>query len=315
MIIFLYGEDTYRLNQARDDIIAQYQAKHSSGFNLFKIDGRAAGMVQEVKDALRSASLFSEVKLVLIKDLFSEAEAAAEIKEILKEKLTDPKVVVLVIHPGTEAQAKPKELFNLLSAKTNLVRNFEPLQGAKLQVWLKKEALDRGTKFASGALAKFSVVAGSDSWARIQNLDKLANYCAEDPITPADIDLLIKTENEANVFEFIDALGSGQKSRAFSLLAKELTSGRDPYYLLTMVVYQFRNLLMVKDLTERNLSAQEVAQKSGLHPFVVKKAISATSRMKIEDLKCRYQEILELEQATKQGRRDLEDGLFNLALA
>ncbi len=317
MIIFLSGEDAYRLRENRESIIHSYQAKHGSGFNFFKIDGASLSASVDIAEAVKSISLFSEVKLILISNIFSNLQAAKDLYELfVKYKIASDKgIVILATHSGTSAQAKPKELFAYLSDSKNLVRNFTSLEGAQLQTWIKKEATARGSSFALGALARFTAIGGADSWARIHNLEKLANYSAGKPITSETIDLLIKTETEPNVFEFIDALGSGRKAQAFSLLSGELAYGRDPYYLLSMVMYQFRNMLIVKDFADRNISSGQIAQKAGIHPFVVKKMLSATSHLSLPDIKRLYQEILDLEQGTKQGRRDLEDGLFSLALS
>lgn len=322
MIIFLHGEDSYRLLQSRNEIVQKYQAKHGSGFNIFRIDGSVASATAGITEAIKSVSLFSEVKLILIKDIFSNPQTAKDLHELFTnyEIETDKGIVVLATHSGTSAQAKPKELFTFLSDAKNLVREFSPLQGLQLHAWLKKEVIKRGASFGPAALTRFVSVVGNDSWALIHNLDKLSNYLSADRqihggvITVADVDLLIKTEIEPNVFEFIDALGSGRRDQAFSLLSGELAFGRDPYYLLSMVMYQFRNMLIVKDFADRNISSAQIAQKAGIHPFVVKKMLSAVTNISLADIKRLYQKILDLEQGTKQGKRDLEDGLFSLAL-
>ena len=320
MIIFLHGEDIYRLLQSRDEIVQKYQAKHGSGFNIFRIEGGSATAAADVAEAIKSISLFSEVKLILISNVFSNSQTAKDLQELFTAyRITEDKgIVVLATHSGTVAQAKPKELFSFLSDTKNLAREFNPLQGLQLHAWLKKEALKRGATFGPAALTRFVAATGpataGDSWTLINNLDKLANY-TQGIITVVDIDLLIKTESEPNVFEFIDALGSGRKAQAFSLLSGELAYGRDPYYLLSMVMYQFRNMLMVKDFADRNIPPAQIAQKAGIHPFVVKKMLSAVANLTLTDIKRLYQEVLDLEQGTKQGRRDLEDGLFTLALS
>ena len=315
MIIFLSGDDAYRLRENREAVIKNYQTKHGSGFNFFRIDGSASSATAEVTEAIKSISLFSEVKLVLINNIFGNLQTAKDLYELfVKYQIaSDKSIVILATHSGTITQAKPKELLTLLSDSKNLVRNFTNPEGAQLQTWIKKEAVVRRTSFAPGALARFIAVAGIDSWVRIHNLDKLANY-TRGVITLADIDLLIKTEAEPNVFEFIDALGSGRKVQAFSLLCGELAYGRDPYYLLSMVIYQFRNMLVVKDFADRNISSAQIAQKTSTHPFVVKKMLSAVTHLSLTDIKRLYQKVLDLEQETKQGQRDLEDGLFSLAL-
>jgi len=328
MIIFLHGEDTYRLIQSRNEIIQKYQAKHGSGFNLFRIDGSVASATAGITEAIKSVSLFSEVKLILISDIFSNPQTAKDLHELFVkyQVATDKSIVVLATHSGTVVQAKPKELLILLSDPKNLVRNFTNLEGVRLQSWIKKETVARGISFVPGALAYFTGGAvppvGGDSWARIHNLDKLANYLSagrqvpkNEIITTDIIDLLIKTETEPNVFEFVDALGSGRRAQAFSLLYEELAYGRDPYYLLSMVMYQFRNMLIVKDFADRNIASTQIAQRAGIHPFVVKKMLSAVTHLSLADIKHFYQEVLALEQGTKQGKRDLEDGLFSLALS
>ena len=314
MIIFLSGEDTYRLSQERESVIKSYQAKHGSGFNFFRVDGSAVSATDEVTEAVKSISLFSEVKLILVSNIFSNVKTAEELHNLFTEyKIAEDKgVVILATHAGKVSEAKSKDLFMFLSDSKNLVRTFTALEGAQLQSWLKKEVFIRDASFAPGALARFTVVGGADSWARMHNLEKLTNYSLT--ITPVTIDLLIKTEAEPNVFEFIDALGSGRKAQAFSLLCGELAFGRDPYYLLSMVMYQFRNMLIVKDFADRNISSAQIAQKAGIHPFVVKKILSAVGHLSLVDIKRLYQEVLDLEQGTKQGKRDLEDGLFTLAL-
>lgn len=315
MIIFLTGEDTYRLNENRESVIRSYQAKHGSGFNLFRIDGSSNTAGADVAEAIKSVSLFSEVKLVLISNIFSNANTAEEINQLVKKYgvVEDKGIVILATHPGTAAQAKPKELYVTLNNFKNLVRDFENLEGQKLNSWLKKEAALRDATFGPGAMSRFSAIAGSDSWARINNLNKLANYCGKVISLPA-VNLLIELDVEPNIFEFIDALGSGRRAEAFALLCKELAHGRDPYYLLTMATYQFRNMLIVKDFAERNVPQAEIAKKAGIHPFVVKKMISATAKLTAADIAKLYKNIVDLEQGTKQGRRDLEDGLFDLAL-
>jgi DNA polymerase-3 subunit delta len=315
MIIFLYGEDSYRLIKERESIVQKYKAKHGSGFNFFKIDGANTMALSQVTEAVKSVSLFDEVKLILVSNIFSNQETAEGIQELLlKYKIPDDsKIVLLATHVGTNSAAKPKELFTILTDKKHLVRDFSSLEGSRLEAWVKKEAMERGVSLPGSAMHKFIATAGADSWSRINNLEKLANY-ARGPITPVMVDLLIKTETEPNVFEFIDALGSGRKAQAFALLSTELAFGRDPYYLLTMVMYQARNMLMVKDCVDRNMSSNQIAQKTNLHPFVIKKMMSATNRISLTQIKQLYEEVLDLEQGTKQGRRDLEDGLFSLAL-
>ena len=314
MVIFLYGTDGYRLSQNKDTVIASYKAKHSSGLNLRVINGSDLNASDMLADAIKSTSFFKEVKLIVLKDCFKGS--ADKLLGVLKDTdiSSDKDCVVLATHTGTEAEAKPKELFTFLSAKTNLVRNFKPLEGAQLTAWLKKEALARGTPFEPAALRAFTERVGEDSWQAINGLEKLSNF-SRGPITLSAVDLLIRLEGESNIFSFIDALGTRNNLKATDLMFKEISYGRDPYYILTMIAYQFRNMLIVRDLLDKGKPTAVIAKEAGLHPFATRKIVSAASKFTPQELRLMYKRILELELGSKSGAADLEDSLYAFVLA
>ena len=82
MIIFLSGEDAYRLHENREAVTRSYQAKHGSGFNFFRLEGSSASALTDVAEAIKSASLFSEVKLILINNIFSNPQTAKDLHEL-----------------------------------------------------------------------------------------------------------------------------------------------------------------------------------------------------------------------------------------
>ncbi|HVZ11055.1 MAG TPA: DNA polymerase III subunit delta [Candidatus Paceibacterota bacterium] len=315
MIIFLYGTDGYRLRQNRETVLASYRAKHSSGMNLFFADAAADEGAAALENALKTNSFFQEVQLIVLANAFASADCAVQIQEILERfKVSeDPQRVVMAIHPGSAAEAKPKAAFDFFAGKPHLVREFSPLAGAKLEQWIRAEAAGRNVSFAPGALQKFLAVAGTDSWQRIENLEKVANY-ARGPITAEAISALIRTEQETNIFEFVDAVGAGKTARALELLYAELAQGRDPYYVASMLAYQVRTMLAVKDATARAAATPAVAATAGVHPFVAKKMIPAVASRSLASLRGDFQHLADLEIAAKNGLVDLTDALYAFIL-
>ncbi len=313
MIIFLYGTDGYRLNQNKETIIKSYRAKHASGLNLSFIDCNHDKASHRLEDIIKNQSFFKEVKLTVLSDVFSSR--TEEIYDLLKkyEISSDKDCVVLAIHKGTPSEAKNKEFFAYLSDEKNLVRYFEPLTGAKLTAWIRAEAAERSAIFEASALRQF-LLSGTDSWQHIHNLEKLANYC-QGKITEADVNLLVNFKNEPNIFECIEAVARRDLPTAFQLLYSEFAHGQDPYYLLTMIVYQFRNMLVVKDLLSRGLNLPAIAKQSGLHPFVVRKVAALAGRFSMPELKQNYHKFLDLELGSKNGNIDLTDHLYSFVLA
>ncbi|MBX4190243.1 DNA polymerase III subunit delta [Candidatus Parcubacteria bacterium] len=314
MIIFLYGPDQYRLKQNVDTVIAGYRAKHPSGFNIFSIQGSESGSLVSLRDALGRTSLFQEVKLVILNNPFhsNSAEGALGLlQEFGVQK--DPLTVVLLVHSGTQKEANNKDLFSYANAAGNLIRKFDYLEGAELERWVKAEIKKRNLSIQTTAFRNLFSRVGKESIQWMQALDVLANYGGT--ITPVEVDRLIHAQQESNIFEFVDAVALKDRPKAFSLLYRELALGRDPYYILSMIAYQLRTMLMVGDSTARGLPAPLIAKKTGLHPFVIKKMSNAITRYKVEDLKLAFSRLSDLDLGAKSGNLDLQDALFSLVLA
>src|SRR3990167_8335111 len=141
MIIFLYGSDSYRLKQNSQIVMDNYRKKHPGGI-FFKFDLSDADETAKAEDAVKSGSLFGEVKLVVLKNTFSNKAGSDRMGELIKTQnlLKEKDTVLLFVENQEEKElAKNKTLFNLLAGKDNIVRNVEYLEGEKLTKWVKNE--------------------------------------------------------------------------------------------------------------------------------------------------------------------------------
>ena len=96
------------------------------------------------------------------------------------------------------------------------------------------------------------------------------------------------------------------KKEAFSLLHKHIENGDNALYLLSMIAYQFKNLLIIKELIEKRLPYAVVSKNSGLHPFVVKKTYYLCGQFSFNELKKIYQKIFQADLDIKTGKIDPE---------
>ncbi len=315
MIIFLYGPDGYRLRQNSKIVLDNYRKKHPSGAFL-KFDFGNGAELSSVEDSIKSGSLFAEVKLIVIKDIFSQKVDSNRVEELIKKHcLTKEKDVVLLFledKAGKELLTKDKVLFNLLINKDNVVRNFEYLQGEKLSKWIKNEFLLRGCSVDNESVRELLGVVGNDSWDLINEINKLSNFAKE--VKKEDVATLAAKKTDLNIFDLVDAVAGKDKPKAYEILFKEVDSGRDPYYLLTMMVYSFRNLLAVKDLADRGMPLEAITKKARLHPFVARKTYHSANKFHLEELKLKYNQLLEMDTGSKEGRVNLSDSLFSFVL-
>ena len=316
MVIFLYGSDAYRLKEAKDELVNRYKAKYSSGMNLFAVDLFEPDGMDMLENVLKSSSFFNEHKLLVCKNAFGKKTAGESLTRHIQDQdiagTPDITLILAETLAGKELETKNKELFRLLSGGKSMVKEFEPLSGEKLSEWIRKEFTVRNCSIGTAAVRRLVNIVGNDSWAVMSEVEKLANY-KKGEVTSADIQALVQSQADMNIFDLVDAIGAKDRRRALELLYRELKTGRDPYYILTMVIYQFRNLLTIKDLLRRDHPESGISQKAKLHPFVVKKALK--SPFELEGAIEVYGKLLVIDSGFKMGELDLTDSLYGLALA
>src|SRR3989344_5910124 len=278
MLIFLYGPDSYRLKQAKDGIIQRYKAKYPSGLNFFVLDISVSSSLDTLEDAIKSLSFFGEHKLIVLRNIFSKkTQAEAILKQIHNYNIMSVKDLTLLVaedSQGKDLAIKNPELFKLLSSRDSLVKNIEPLQGKELGEWIRQEFSYRNCVVDSTAINKLVSIAGNDTWRLSNEIQKLSGYKNIEKITGTDVDALVIKNIDMNIFNLIDAIAQKNQSNALKLLYQEIKTGQDPYYILTMIVHQFRYILIAKDLHKQGYSEGEISRKTKLHPFVVKKSIN-----------------------------------------
>jgi len=97
------------------------------------------------------------------------------------------------------------------------------------------------------------------------------------------------------------------KKKALKLLQDQLKKGDDPFYILSMYVYQFRNLLKIGEFFWQGRTNQyEVAKLTKLHPFVVQKGMAQLRNYDENKLKGIYQKLQDIDTGSKTGKIDIK---------
>jgi len=100
-----------------------------------------------------------------------------------------------------------------------------------------------------------------------------------------------REEIPKNVFPFLDALAAKDKKSAFAQAHRLLRAGEDSHFLLTMVVWQMRNLAKVKGKATK-----------GLHPYVLGKLKRLERNFTEAELSHAFSLLLKEDLATKKGK-------------
>jgi DNA polymerase-3 subunit delta len=310
MIIFLYGADTFRSHEKLASLKNKYLEKNSSGTDPGVLDYGEQASVQQMKDSLAAQGLFSSKRLIIVKNAISEnnPDAQKEILALLKlqaELENDTDTVLIFFESGNPK--KNGALFKYLLAHAKK-QEFAPLDGVKLSQWAlaHTKTLNPDISFSTQALNMLISFVGNDLYLLSNEISKLVNFKNAGDIAPGDVELLVKSKIDSTMFEAIEALASGNKKRALALMHQQIEKGEDPHYILSMYTYQIRTLLKIADFYYQGLqSAPQIAQASGLHPYVVQKSLSQVRNLSEAKLKQIFSQLAEIDLQAKTGKTDL----------
>ncbi len=288
MIIFLYGPDNYRSREKLKEIIESYEKVHKSGLNL-KVYQKENLDFQDFKNQFQQSSMFQEKKLLVLEGALSDQKFR---EEFLKNKNIFLKTEEVVVFLEERKISSQNKLLKFLKKEAKC-QEFKLLKGRDLRNWIEKKGINIGSR----ALTKLIEAVGGDLWRMENELTKLVNY-KKGRIEESDVDLLVRSNSEGEIFQTIDAIAQRNKKLALSLLEGHLQKGDSPFYLLTMIDYQFRNLILAK-----------LDSLIGFHPFVARKSRQLSRNFNLEELKKIHRSIFQTDLNIKIGRIKPEEGL------
>ena len=329
-IHLFFGADDFTIREEIDKEKEKFDRKFG-GLNIVDLDfednvSDEREKLSALKNALLADSLFGADKLIILKNFLGGQEKKETVKnneaeKIILEYLDRPSQSVNLYFFQKGSPDKRKKIYKKLAAmkKNNLagMKEFIVPSGFKLNKWVENRVGLLGGKIIAPAVESLTLTLGKglgqkgkggqmeeayDLWQVNNEVEKLVSFAGDRGIVAEDVNLLVKAKVDLNIFKLIDAIGNRDKKKAINLLYGQVENQANEIYLLTMFVYQFRNLLKIKDLLERGKSIQEISSLTKMHPFVIKKSVDQCRKFSLLELKKIYRKLLDAEIAMKSGK-------------
>ena len=116
------------------------------------------------------------------------------------------------------------------------------------------------------AVAALAQLVGPDLWMLSNEIEKLGAYAGKEEVTQEMVEDLVSAAREARIWDLTDAVVAGDSRKALATLSRLLTEGQPAPMLAFMIVRQYRQIALVKDLRERRVRQDEVARAAGWLP-------------------------------------------------
>lgn len=301
MIIFLYGEDTFRSHQKLQELKTKFLREvDSSGLNLGIINSETPP--DKLQTILFSSPFAARKRMVFVVDVGALSKDISQgIESALNKGL--PEDLIFVARLGAKEQSLSPELVRKLK-KNNLSEEFNPLKGRRLEEYILKIAKDINCRLDRLALQALLLLTQGDLWQISNELMKLAAFSSGQAIRAEDVYQLVIGGLDENIFHLTDALTDMHSSRALTLLNEQLKAGLPPVFLLSRLIGHFRLLLAVRILLDQGKQMRLISGELSLHPFVGEKISRQIKNWSGTKLKEAYRELLLIDIKIKSGQGD-----------
>jgi DNA polymerase III subunit delta len=308
-IHFFYGTDEYAITGRVNEFLRSMSDPTTAAMNTSRLDGRTV-TENDLNTAVNAMPFLAPQRLIIFDNPaahYSQAPQQKKFLEFLKQVPDTANLVLTEIGQLKESHWLVKWARNAGQGVEAQVFNMPKLRD--MPEWISKEAQAQGGKIDRQAAARLAEMTGEDTRQASQEIAKLLTYVDfKHAIELSDVEAVSVVTAQGNVFEMVDALGTGNGKKALAAIDRLLES-EEPFQLFGMVVRQFRLLLQAREIMDDRGNAQTVARELGIAPFVAEKIHAQARGFKIDTLESIYRRLLRLDEDVKTGVVSLETAL------
>jgi len=260
--------------------------------------------LQDLVQQLQAVPFLASSRLIIIENLGKNKLVAEEILDRL-DAVPESTIVVLY-----DAEVDKRSKYYKTLSKLPKAAEFKALAPPQLARWVEDEVVRLGATIDRLAVQELINRCGDDQWRLQGEITKLATYSQS--ITKATVEELVEVSEEQNIFAFLDSVMAGDLATSLAGLERLQGSGQNEMYILTMLIWQLRQVLLAKfsGLTNSN----ELAKQANLSPYAAGKAITLARKSDADTLKAMYTACVDCEYGIKTGKGTPEEMLEGLVI-
>jgi DNA polymerase-3 subunit delta len=315
-LFFLFGNDEFAISRRLKDFESDFNDPTSADMNTARLDARTVSD-NDLNNALNAMPFLAKRRLVLLANPSAKYNNASSRKKFLEFIEKTPDTTRLVMYESVEPRDADKHWLvkwaekndKSVQAKAFMLPRLKDMAG-----WIVNETKNQGGKIEPRAAEMLKDMVGVDTRQAGMEIAKLLAYVNwARPVTSVDVEAVCIVTSQQSVFDFVDALSSGNGKSAQHLLHRLLES-EDPFSLWGMVVRQFRLLIQAREILDGRGNKDDVARALGVHPFVAEKTTQQAGRFSVESLEFVYRKLLTIDEGVKTGQVTLDLALDTLVV-
>jgi len=295
MLIFLYGEDTYRSRKKLKVLKENFLKNQKGSFNLFHLTKDEVDE-ESLKKTISFKQLFGQKKLTVIEGPFSlSQDLIKKIIDFIEEIERDENNILILLEEKVEIKnltPLAKEFFFKLK-RLKHAQEFLPLPKFELKKFIKEKFL-KEIAIEEKTLELLVEFLGNNLWLLENEINKLLSLKEKKKIIKEEEVKKLVLRTNQKIFDLIDAIALGNQKKALKLLEEQTQDKKEIEGVVSLLMRQFSLLLKIKTGMPLNLPL-----------FVIEKLKEQEKKYSLLKLKKVYSRLLKLDFLRKTKPIDL----------
>jgi DNA polymerase-3 subunit delta len=313
---FLFGNDEFAISRRLKDFESDFNDPTSADMNTARLDARSMSE-NDLNTSVNAMPFLARRRLVLLANPSAKYNNVSSRKKFLEFIEKAPETTRVVMYESVEPRDADKHWLvkwaekneKSIQTKAFMLPRLKDMTG-----WIVNEMKNQGGQIEPRAAEMLKDMVGVDTRQAGMEISKLlayVNWARQVKVT--DVEAVCVVTSQQSVFDFVDALSSGNGKQAQHLLHRLLES-EEAFSLWGMVVRQFRLLVQAREILDGRGNKDDVARALGVHPFVAEKTTGQAARFSMESLESIYRKLLRIDEGVKTSQLTLELALDTLVV-
>ena len=294
-VYLLFGEEAYLKKQYKDKL-RNAMVSPDDNMNYAYYEGKGIN-VNEVIDLAETLPFFAERRLIVMEDTGFFKSASSELADYIKE-MPDTTSIIFI---ETEVDKRGK-LYKAVQSKGRAVELGRQDESTLIR-WVASNVKQEKKMISENTVRFFLAKVGTDMENIQKELEKLFCYTMDkDAITTEDVEAICTTQITNQIFDMVNAVAEKKQRKALEYYYDLLALKEPAMKILVLLTRQFKLLLEVKTMDKQGYGRKEIAEKTGINPFVVGKYQVQAKAFSGKELRKIMEDSVETDEAIKTGR-------------
>ena len=321
-VLFFYGAEDFLMDWAVKQVTDRWVSEDWRNLDVRLIDGDSVS-AYEIMGEARAYSMFSDKRVIIVRNYLplyrKNADHGADELLDFASKPQESSVLIFVLE---SRYAGDMTSYARKMIKAAGSYEFSRLDRADLKAFINKRIHAAGKILPRREMELLIDVTGyynRESTYTLTQLDadtdKLARACRGDEITADVIEELLTGDNDRYVFNLVDALVGGNRSRALEITETIIREEDGSMQVTALLTKQFEIMYDALELSSQGMSIAQMAKKCGINEFRFKKAYQAAGSYSKSRIKKILADLYNIDRDIKRGDIDKDVALELLVMS